>query len=74
MNEVIQHHLNVIQADIAKSEKEANATFAKSTLDDFSQIVTNSIAYNTSVHRIRIAKLQEMSGLPPQYYSPYKTD
>ena len=68
MNEVIQQHLNQIQADIKKSEKQANAQFAKSTLDNYGQILANSLAYQTSIHRVRLAKLQEISGIPPQYH------
>lgn len=71
MNEVIQQHINLIQADIKKSEKQANSEFAKSTLDNFGQILTNSLAYKTSVHRVRLAKLQEISGIPPQYNPNY---
>lgn len=69
MNEAIQKRLNHLQADIQKSEKQANAQFAKSTLDDFGQVLTNSVAYNTSVHRVRLAKLQEISGMEPHYHS-----
>ncbi|OHT09694.1 hypothetical protein TRFO_21313 [Tritrichomonas foetus] len=69
MNEAIQRHLSNIQADIEKTEKEANASFAKSTLDDFGQILANSVAYETSIHRVRLAKMQELSGIPPQYHN-----
>ena len=68
MNDILQQHQNLIQANIRKAEKQANAQFSQSTLDDFGQVLANSLAYQTSVHRIRLAKLQEISGIPPQYH------
>jgi hypothetical protein len=47
-----------------KDEKEVRNEFAKATLGDFGQILAFSAATGKSVHRIRLEKLREISGLP----------
>lgn len=52
------------------NKTEIKVAFANATLTDYSAILANSIAYGSSVHRIKLAKLQEMSGRTPQYQNP----
>lgn len=65
---VIQQHQKLIQENIQKSENEAKVQFIKSTLDNFGQVLTNAAADNTSVARIRLAKMQELANMNPHYY------
>ena len=43
------------------------SNFSKAVLTDYAQILGNSAAYGVSPHRIKLAKLQEISKLEPNY-------
>lgn len=41
--------------------------FAKAVLTNYGQLLANSAAYGTSIHRIKLAKFQELSNIPPNF-------
>jgi hypothetical protein len=50
--------------EFEREGKEANAEFAKAVLSDFGQILAASLATGTSVHRVRMRKLEEICNAP----------
>ena len=50
-----------------KMEKMVQNSFSKVILTDYSQVLGNAAAYGISTHRVKLAKLQEISNMEPNY-------
>lgn len=66
-NDLIQNTFICNVMNVDETEADTRAAFARATVTDYGAVLANAVAYGASPHRIRRAKLQEMSGRAPQY-------